>query len=179
MIDEPTNIRTTGMSCIDLIITDQPTLFVDFGVHSSLDDHCQHQIIHCKLNISVPLSPPYKGKSDIMRKPKKKNRIKSAVENIDWRIMLSGLDVDKMTHLFTSKCASIFWEFIPKKTIIFDNGDPPWMTTSLKSAIKCKHGIYNKYVKRRRKPDVWEYVRTIHNQTFRKLLKPKMSTSPA
>ena len=42
LIGEPTNIRTTGMSCIDLIITDQPNLFVDFGVHSSPDDHCQH-----------------------------------------------------------------------------------------------------------------------------------------
>ena len=32
LIDEPTNIRTIGMSCIDLIITDQLNLFVDFGV---------------------------------------------------------------------------------------------------------------------------------------------------
>ena len=60
LIDEPTNIRTTGMSCIDLIITDQPNLFVDFGVHSSSDNHCQYQIIHGKLNISVPTPPPYK-----------------------------------------------------------------------------------------------------------------------
>ena len=54
LIDEPTNIRITGMSCIELIITDQPNLFVDFRVHSSSDNHCQHQIIHGKLNISVP-----------------------------------------------------------------------------------------------------------------------------
>ena len=59
LIDEPTNIQTTGMLCIDLIITDQPNLFVDFGVHSSLDDHCQHQIIHGKLSVSVPIPPPY------------------------------------------------------------------------------------------------------------------------
>ena len=55
LIDEPTNIRKTGMSCIDLIITDQPNLFVEFGVHSSLDDHCQHHIIHGKIYVSVPL----------------------------------------------------------------------------------------------------------------------------
>ena len=61
LIDEPTNIRTTGMSCIDLIITDQLNLFVDFRVHSSLDDHCQ--IIHRKLNISVPSPPAYKRKN--------------------------------------------------------------------------------------------------------------------
>ena len=51
LIDEPTNIRSTGMSCIDLIITDQPNLFVDFGIHPSLDNHCQYQIIHGKINL--------------------------------------------------------------------------------------------------------------------------------
>ena len=77
LIDEPTNIRTTGMSCIDLIITDQPNLFVDFGVHPSLDNHCQHQIIHGKLNISVPTPPPYKRKIWYYAKAQK-DKIKSA-----------------------------------------------------------------------------------------------------
>ena len=40
LIDEPTNIRCEGMSCIDLIITDKPNLFVESGVHSSLDNRC-------------------------------------------------------------------------------------------------------------------------------------------
>ena len=87
--------------------------------------------------------------------------------------MFPGLDVDKMTHLFTSKCASIFSEFIPNKTITCDNRDPPWMTTSLKSAIKRKHRVYNKYVKSGRKPDDWEYVRTIRNQTSSKITQAK------
>ena len=87
--------------------------------------------------------------------------------------MLSGLDVDKMMHLFTSKCASIFSEFISNKTITCHNRDPPWMTTSLKSAIKRKHRVYNKYVKRGRKPDDWEYVRTIRNQTSSKITQAK------
>ena len=60
------------MSSIDLIITDQPNLFVDFGVHSFLDDQCQHQIIHDKRNISVPRPHHTKGKSGIMRKPRRK-----------------------------------------------------------------------------------------------------------
>ena len=82
LIDEPTNIRTTGMSCIDLIITDQLNLFVDFGVHSSLDDHCQHQIIHGKLNISVPIPPPYKRKVWYYAKAQK-DKVKSAIANVD------------------------------------------------------------------------------------------------
>ena len=60
LINEPTNIRNGGMSCSDLIITDQPNMSVDYGVQPSLDDHCQHQIIYGKLNASVPFAPPYK-----------------------------------------------------------------------------------------------------------------------
>ena len=175
LIDEPTNIRTTGMSCIDLIITDQPNLFVDFGVHPSLDDHCQHQIIHGKLNISVPIPPPYKRKVWYYAKAQK-DKIKSEISNVDWPSMFSGLDVDKMTHLFTSKCVSIFSEFIPNKTITCDKRDLPWMTPSLKSAIKRKHRVYNKYVTCGRKPDDWEYVRTVRNQKLQKLQKSSKIT---
>ena len=85
--------------------------------------------------------------------------------------MFSGLDVDKMMHLFTSKCASIFSEFIPNKTITCDNRDPPWMTPSLKSAIKRKHRIY--YVKHGQKPNDWKYVCTIRNQTSSKITQAK------
>ena len=45
LIDEPTNIRGEAMSCIDLIITDQPNLFLQSGVHSSLDQNCFLQLI--------------------------------------------------------------------------------------------------------------------------------------
>ena len=42
LINEPTNMGGESMSCIDLIITDQPNLFVESGVHPSLDNNCQH-----------------------------------------------------------------------------------------------------------------------------------------
>ena len=48
LINEPTHIRGESMSCIDLIITDQPNFFVESGVHRSLGDHCQHQLVYGK-----------------------------------------------------------------------------------------------------------------------------------
>ena len=60
LIEEPTNICNKGNSCIDLIITDQPNFFVEYGLHPSLDEHCQHQIIYGKLNLSLPSPPTYK-----------------------------------------------------------------------------------------------------------------------
>ena len=160
------------MSCIDLIITDQRNLFVDFGVHPSLDNHCQHQIIHGKLSISVPTPPPYKRKIWCYAKAQKE-KIKSALENIDWPTIFAGLDVGDITQLFTSKCINILLQYIAKKTITCDDRDPPWMTATLKSAIKHKHRVYNKYVKRGRKPDDSEYVRTVRNETSSKITKAK------
>ena len=60
LIDQPTNLEPRGISCVDLIITDQPNLFVDYGIHSSLDNCCHHQIIYGKVHISIPSPSPYK-----------------------------------------------------------------------------------------------------------------------
>ena len=102
-----------------------------------------------------------------------KDKIKSALENIDWPTIFAGLDVDDMTHLFTSKCINILSQYIPKRIITCDDRDPPWMTAALKSAIKRKHRVYNKYVKRGRKPDDWEYVSTVRNETSSRITKAK------
>ena len=122
------------MSSSDLIITDQPNLFVDFGIDPPLDNHYQHQIIHGKLNISVPTPPPYKRNIWYYAKGQK-DKIKSALENIDWPTIFAGLDVDDMTQLLTPKCISILLQYIPNKIIMRDDRDPPWMTATLKSAI--------------------------------------------
>ena len=60
LIDQHTNIEPKVISCVDLIATDQPNLFIDHSIHSLLHNCCHHQIIHGKLNVSVPLPPPYK-----------------------------------------------------------------------------------------------------------------------
>ena len=55
--------------------------------------------------------------------------------------------------------------FIPNKMIKIHDKDPPWMTPEIKTAIKRKHRIYNKYVKRGHKPNDWENVRLTRNET--------------
>ena len=59
VISEPTNFEPNkNPSCIDLVITDQPNLFLDSGTRTSLDLYCHHQIICCKVNIRIPPPPP-------------------------------------------------------------------------------------------------------------------------
>ena len=53
----PTHIIGQSKSCIDVIITDQPNLFIESGIHPSLHEQCHHQIIHGKLSVRN-LAPP-------------------------------------------------------------------------------------------------------------------------
>ena len=49
LISEPTYFRENcNLTCIDLMICDQPNLGVDSGVRSSLDENCKHQLTYCK-----------------------------------------------------------------------------------------------------------------------------------
>ena len=45
LINQQTHLMGESKSCIDLIFTDQPNLFIESGVHQSLHDQCHHQII--------------------------------------------------------------------------------------------------------------------------------------
>ena len=63
LISEPTHVRDDGsQSCIDLVCTDQPYMFMKSGILPSLDSHSKHNIIHGTLSINIPRPPPYKRK---------------------------------------------------------------------------------------------------------------------
>ena len=62
LISEPTHLMGDSKSCIDLILTDQPNLVVESGVHPSLHEQCHHQIVHGKLFVSNIALPPYSRK---------------------------------------------------------------------------------------------------------------------
>ena len=101
LIEEPTNIREGSMSCIDLIITDQPNLFADYGVHPSLDEHCQHQIVYGKINISIPSPPPYKRTIWDYSKANTQ-RIHHDLRAIDRHTRFDTLGLEEMTEVFTA-----------------------------------------------------------------------------
>ena len=59
LISEPTHWMGESKSCIDLILTDQPNLITESGVHPSLHEQCHHQIVYGKLSVSNIVLPPY------------------------------------------------------------------------------------------------------------------------
>ena len=62
LISEPTHEIGSSSSCIDLILTDQPNVFTETGVHPSLDPLCHHHIVYGELNVRCHRFPMLPGK---------------------------------------------------------------------------------------------------------------------
>ena len=58
LICEPTHFIGESKSCIDLIFTNQPNLFLETGVHPSLHEQCHHHIVFAKITADNLAPPP-------------------------------------------------------------------------------------------------------------------------
>ena len=140
LIDQPPHIMNESRSCIDLIITDQPNILVDYGVHPSLYKMCHHEIKYGKINLSVPPPPSYERKiweynnANIAE-------IQHTLQNIDWDKKFQNLHIDSMTDVFCNTLMTVLNKHIPNKIFTFSDRDPPWMTREIKTAIKRKHRV--------------------------------------
>ena len=78
-----------------------------------------------------------------------------------------------MVGEFKSTLIGVMSRFIPNKIITCNDEDPPWITPEMKTAIKRKHHVYNKYVRPGRRPDEWDNVRLIRNDTSKMITAAK------
>ena len=105
-IDKPTNVSREGMPCIDLIIEDQPHIFVKSGLHLSLDAHCPNQVGYGKLDVNIPPPQPYP--KTIWHYSKSNGRaIIYTFASISWIPTFSTMGPKEMTTVFTNEILSI------------------------------------------------------------------------
>ena len=128
------------------------------------------------MNLSVPHPPPYKRKVWGYSKAEK-DAIRSSISSINWAAAFSSSDLDEITELFSKSLIDILSTHIPNKIITCNEKDPPppplLMTSKLKTAIKRKHRVYNKYVNRGCKAQEWEYIKTLSQNTFQMITTAK------
>ena len=140
LIGEPTHILGNSLSCIDLIITDQPDLFVDSGLHSSLYAKSHHQIVFRVVNLSILRPPPHKrtvweyDKANI-------DMINHYLSSINLYEMLDGIDVNQAVNSFTTLFLSVITRYVPNREITCSDRDAPWITDDIKKAIKRKYRV--------------------------------------
>ena len=83
LIQEPTHIHNSSSSCIDLLFTSQPTIVMEFGIHSSLHSYCHHQIVFAKFTLSIFYPPPYERTIWYYEKANAEP-IRRTIDQFDW-----------------------------------------------------------------------------------------------
>ena len=107
LISEPTHFNGNSRSCIDVISTDQPNLF--------LLEHCHHHIFFGKLSVTNLSPASYNAKFGIMIKGKCDS--KKSIEMFPWsdtfsEVICPNTQVKNLNEILLN----IFSNFIPNKT---------------------------------------------------------------
>ena len=68
---------------------------------------------------------------------------------------------------------SVIARHVPNREITCSDRDAPWITDDVKKAIKRKHRVYCRYIKRGRKPEDWTRVKQVKNDATKMITDAK------
>lgn len=181
LVSQPTHLYSNGASCIDLVITNQPNLFLDCDIHPSLHSTCHHQINFSKVNIENPLPKPYKRRLWHYNRANKE-AIQKCLEDFDWENSLNACahDVNLQVKLYTETVLHVFENYVPFDDSIVNPKEPPWMSKNIKQYYNKYRKAYKNFTSKGRPPDMLSninemkehYTKLIHdanNNYFHKL----------
>ena len=145
IISDPTHILPNSSSCIGLIFTNQPNLVTESGVHPSFHPKCHHQIVFANLNLKEEYPPLYEcliwdyKYADIPS-------INRAIDIFDWGNSFEGKNVHEQIHIFNKTILNTFHNYIPNKTILCNDKDPPWFNNEIRKILTMKNKIFERYI---------------------------------
>ena len=131
IFDKPTHIVKNSISCIDLIFCTNTNVISEHRVNVSIFEKCDHNIIFGKIDIHVPLPPPYVCKLWDYSKANAEN-IKKAISSFNWNKASENYSTDAIVELLNENLLNIFKNYIPNKKIKCDYRQPPWMNDNIK-----------------------------------------------
>ena len=115
-------------SCIDLMITNQPHLFLETGVHPTLNELYHHQMAFTIISAYNLASSPHNRKfwyNDRANIP----AIRRSIEICDLQGTLQELKYPNLqVRTLNSMLANIFSKFIPKEIKTVRLRQAPWIT---------------------------------------------------
>ena len=167
LVNEPTYILPSSSSYIDLIFTDQPSLVVSSGAHTSLHANCHHQITYCKLNLKTEYPPPYQRLVWNFKKA-----IRKEILTINWEFLFFDKSVHEQVSIFNKTSMNIFSNYIPNNFVTINKKEPPWMTERIKNKIfKKKNYIYKSYISNGKTAIDYQKLHDIGSQISQRYLK--------
>ena len=165
IIKEPTHFIDDSSSCIDLIFTTQPNLFMGSGVHSSLNENCHHHITFVKFNFKIHYSAPYEREVWHYQKAIV-DQIRQAISEFPWDNRFANINVNEQVQLFTQTIQNIISNYIPHESITCDDSNLPWTDEKIKKLILDKNRAFSAYSRDRNNTDLFDqYI--ISSSTFK------------
>ena len=112
---------------------------MESGVHSSLSCTWHHEIV-------FEYPPPYERVFwDYSRADKAS--VNRAINTIDWDELFANKTVESQVSEMNDLLLNIYLNYIPNKTVLCDDKDPPWMTNGIRTAIEMKNNAYKEYIR--------------------------------
>ena len=71
------------------------------------------------------------------------DQIQQAINLSDWENAFLNTDIDAQVAIFSKTVLNIINNYTPYETKIFDDRDPPWITTKIKELISQKNKLYS------------------------------------
>ena len=145
LISEPTNTIGQSKSCIDLIFTDQPNLFIESGVHPSLHEQCHHEVVHGKLSVKSYAPPPYSRKlwyrADFLA-------IRKSIEVYNWQESFETVrHPDDQVKILNEVLLNVCSNFIPNRVKTIRPRQAAWITQNIKT-FSGKNHAYKSFFKK-------------------------------
>ena len=112
-------------------------MVTESGAYPSLHSKCHYQIAFVKLNLNVEYPPLYERliwdykNADIPS-------VNRAIEIFDWGNSFKGTNVHEQVHFFNQTILNIFHSYIPNKTILCNDKDPPWFNNEIRKILTKK-----------------------------------------
>ena len=171
LIREPTYFTDNMFSLLDLVITDSPQLIKKTGTLSQLTA-CRHCPITASISFSVPKSKAY---------PRtlwdyKHADLPSIIQNLNkiaWDDVLNCNNINESCKKLTSIISNISHTYIPNKRVIIRPNDKPWMNSYLRTLMRKRNRLFNKF-NRTLNPQVWLEYKKLRNFIVNEIRKRKV-----
>ena len=101
LISEPTHLPSTSVSCIDLIFTNHPNMFMNSGDFPLPYGNCHHQLVFAEIDLNIFYPPPYTWlKRDFVKT--NYETINNAIANFEWKKTFSNINIHIQVRLFNN-----------------------------------------------------------------------------
>ena len=145
---------------------------VESGTHSSFHSNCDHQVIHCKINLQVQYPPPYQRHIWNFAKPKKEATL-SALKNADRNHLLTNKTVHQQVNLLNDIILNVFENSVSNKFITCDGRDSTWINNNIKNKIEGKSSTYINYKENDKKAEDYELLIKVISEVSQLIEKSK------